>query len=132
MVAPDNVNRLLMVAVPAGAVAILLLIAFTDVSSGLWPRCMFHSLTGLECPGCGSQRAVHALMHGEIALAWSYNPLIFILAPLIPLMLAVSLMPRRLGRLGVWLESRQAALTLLFLIVIWTIVRNLFLRNPSL
>lgn len=132
MVAPDNVNRLLMVAVPAGAVVMLLLLMFTDVSSGLWPRCMFHSLTGLDCPGCGSQRAVHALMHGDLALAWSCNPLLFILAPLIPLMLAVALMPRRLGRLGAWFESRQAALGMLFLLIIWTIVRNLFLRNPSL
>lgn len=125
MVTHYNVNRLLMVAVPLGAVALLLLLAFTDVSSGLWPRCLFHSLTGLECPGCGTQRAVHALFHGDIARAWSYNPLLFILSPLIPLMLASSLMPRWLGRLAKWLESRAAALSLLCLLLLWTIIRNL-------
>lgn len=127
MVSAHNVNRALMVAVPLVGVALLVLLALTDASSGLWPRCLFHSLTGLECPGCGAQRAVHALVHGDPALAWSYNPLLFILAPLIPLMLATALMPRRLGRLRALLESRGAALSLLFLLIIWTIVRNLYL-----
>ena len=32
--------------------------------SDLFPRCVFLSLTGYKCPGCGSQRAIHALLHG--------------------------------------------------------------------
>jgi hypothetical protein len=29
----------------------------------LFPRCLFYSATGLYCPGCGSQRAIHSLLH---------------------------------------------------------------------
>lgn len=42
---------------------------FDPAGSRLFPRCPFLSLTGLRCPGCGSQRALHSLLHGEIARA---------------------------------------------------------------
>lgn len=44
----------------------------------IFPKCPFHSLTGLHCPGCGSQRAIHALLHGEIWTALQYNFLILL------------------------------------------------------
>lgn len=52
-----------------------------DPASGLMPRCAFHYLTGYQCPGCGFQRALHALLHGDIAAAWSYNPFAFFAVP---------------------------------------------------
>ena len=33
----------------------------------IFPRCLFNSLTGYYCPGCGSQRAIHNLLHLDIA-----------------------------------------------------------------
>lgn len=38
-----------------------------------FPRCLFNSLTGYYCPGCGSQRAIHSLLHLDIAGVISYN-----------------------------------------------------------
>jgi hypothetical protein len=32
----------------------------------LFPRCIFYSLSGYYCPGCGSQRAIHSLLHLNI------------------------------------------------------------------
>lgn len=29
----------------------------------IFPKCIFHSVTGYHCPGCGSQRAIHSLLH---------------------------------------------------------------------
>ena len=46
-----------------------------------FPRCWFHETTGLLCPGCGSTRALHALLHGEWGRAWSLNPLAVIALP---------------------------------------------------
>jgi hypothetical protein len=33
----------------------------------IFPRCIFHSITGYYCPGCGSQRAIHQLLHLNFA-----------------------------------------------------------------
>ena len=52
---------------------------FADPTQGLLPKCPFYFITGLYCPGCGSQRAIHALLHGDGGMAMAYNPL-FVLA----------------------------------------------------
>jgi hypothetical protein len=30
------------------------------------PKCPFKMITGFSCPGCGIQRALYAIMHGNI------------------------------------------------------------------
>lgn len=70
--------------VAAVAVAIVVLCWYYyshDPSSGPSLKCTFKVLTGYDCPGCGSQRAFHALLHGRFALAWSYNPMVFFAVP---------------------------------------------------
>jgi hypothetical protein len=48
-----------------------------------YPLCIFHSLTGLWCPGCGSLRALHQLAHGQVLSAFHLNPLLLIGLPLL-------------------------------------------------
>lgn len=45
--------------------------------SQLFPRCAFNSLTGYYCPGCGSQRAIHSLLHLNFAGVVNNNFLFF-------------------------------------------------------
>ena len=40
-----------------------------------WPRCNFRALFGIPCVTCGSTRSAVALLHGDVAGAWSWNPL---------------------------------------------------------
>lgn len=69
---------------PGRAIAILatlvagvvLLRVFDPAAVALFPPCAFHLLTGLLCPGCGLTRAVHQVMHGEIASALALNALL--------------------------------------------------------
>jgi hypothetical protein len=63
--------------------ALLFLRLFNPVGSGLYPPCIFHSLTGFYCPGCGATRALYHLVHGHPAAAFAMNPLLVILMPLI-------------------------------------------------
>ena len=48
---------------------------FNPNESGIFPKCPFHSFTGLYCPGCGSQRALHSLLHFDFAGTLDYNAL---------------------------------------------------------
>src|SRR5471032_2954164 len=48
---------------------------FNPSTHGFYPVCMFHSLTGLNCPGCGATRALYALLHGNLRLALKDNVL---------------------------------------------------------
>jgi len=56
--------------------ALLLLGLFNPVQYHFL-RCPFLVLTGFQCPGCGSQRAIHYLLHGDILQAMRLN-LLFI------------------------------------------------------
>ncbi len=51
----------------------------------LFPTCPFLHITGYECPGCGTQRALHSLLHLNIVDAFRYNALILFLIPYIVL-----------------------------------------------
>ena len=35
--------------------------------------CLFHRVTGLDCPGCGMTRAFHAISRGQFAQALDLN-----------------------------------------------------------
>lgn len=47
----------------------------------LFPKCPFLLLTGLECPGCGSQRAIHHLLHLNVTEALRANMLLVVSVP---------------------------------------------------
>lgn len=72
---------LLLGLVPAAAVAVVMF--FCDpVKVPIYPVCLFHRWTGLDCPGCGGLRAAHALLHGRIVDAMHFNLLLVLSLPL--------------------------------------------------
>lgn len=64
-----------------GIVGIYFLYSFNPASSTFYVPCPFHALTGLYCPGCGSLRAVHQILHGHVAAAFGLNPLMILSLP---------------------------------------------------
>jgi uncharacterized protein DUF2752 len=48
-----------------------------------FPKCPFRLLTGLQCPGCGSTRALYHLLHLEPVVAFKFNPLMVLTLPFI-------------------------------------------------
>lgn len=51
-------------------------------NSSIFPKCHFHQLTGLHCPGCGATRAVHSALNGRLVDAIGYNALLVLGTPL--------------------------------------------------
>ncbi len=100
--------------------------ALDPSSSTLFPRCTFLSLTGYKCPGCGSQRAVHALLHGDLAAAFRYNALLLIAIPWIALCLFAESRRTRTPRLYARLNAPLLIWLFLAMVLIWWLLRNIF------
>lgn len=113
--------------------ALLLAIA----AAGLWyikfayangisilPPCLFHSITGLYCTGCGMTRALHYIMIGQFYQGFRMNPLGVLSAPFLIWALFVVLyrliMDRPLPNIPTW-----APWAILAVIVLYTVARNL-------
>lgn len=45
--------------------------------------CPSKMIFGLNCPGCGSQRMIHSLLHFRFSEAFGYNPLLFLVLPFV-------------------------------------------------
>lgn len=85
---------------------------------GLRISCPIHSLTGIFCPGCGSTRAVRALLGGDLQLAFHNNAL-FLISPVLVL---VGVLISKYSKNRIWL---YLFLSLLLAVVIaFTVLRN--------
>lgn len=62
-------------------VALVALRLYDPATSVLFPPCPLYELTGWYCPGCGSLRALHQLLHGNLAAAFAMNPLAVVSLP---------------------------------------------------
>ncbi len=112
----------------AAAIAVAAVLYLLDpMEFRFLPRCPFKLLTGWDCPGCGFQRAAHALLHGEWDKAWRFNPF---LVYSVPYLLAVMLTEwvwrgERQDRWRRVVEGRWAVGLYLVLFCVWGVVRNL-------
>ena len=70
-------------AVAIGALAgCACLLALDPNEQGHYPTCPFHASTGLWCPGCGSMRALRAVLRGDLAAAAGFNVLMVAAVPI--------------------------------------------------
>lgn len=101
---------------------------FNNPEETIWlPKCPFYMLTGLECPSCGSQRAVYHLLHLEFAEAFRYNPFMVISIPYAILLVTVTWLDPdgKLGKIKKICCHKITVMTYVVLFIIWWIVRNL-------
>ena len=79
---PTFWRAILLAAAVTGVSLVGAVLFFFDPSRhGFYPTCLFHQATGLWCPGCGSLRACHQLLHGHFSAAFHYNALLVISLP---------------------------------------------------
>ncbi len=110
-----------------GAIIVgLALYFFAPDQHRFYPRCLFHALTGLQCPGCGGLRAVHRLLHGDIAAAWHFNPLLVGLVPLLGAGAVAYGISQRTGEKLLRLVRKPViAWGIVAVVVLFAILRNL-------
>ncbi|NET65307.1 MAG: DUF2752 domain-containing protein [Moorea sp. SIO1G6] len=61
--------------------AIILYFFDPSIPGQLYPPSPFRTLTGLYCPGCGTLRGLHQLLHGNVWAAFGLNPLMVLSLP---------------------------------------------------
>ena len=91
------------------------------------PKCLLKAITGYDCPFCGFQRSVWALMRGDFVDAFLYNPYLYIISPylIMVLLCVIGVIPRD-SKLCRALYSRPSITIAAVITVSWWILRNVF------
>lgn len=102
----------------------LLFFFLNPSNSALFPKCPFLLVTGWKCPGCGSQRAIHHLLHLNVSEAFHNNALLTVFV--IPLCLLMIIeYHSSFSKIRSKINHPIVILMLFFIICTWWILRNI-------
>ncbi|AZB21518.1 DUF2752 domain-containing protein [Kaistella haifensis] len=129
-------NRLFMMIIKHLKLAVLILIfiglgvvfySFNPQNSIYFLKCPIYYFTGYLCPGCGSQRAIHELLHLNIKKAFEYNALFVTVTPYVILAIVLNTKPLRnyFPKTRKLFFNPQAILVLLGIAVVFSVYRNI-------
>lgn len=114
-------------------ITVIILIAaykiFDPIANDFFPKCPFFVLTGYQCPGCGSQRAVHELLNFNIVGAWRQNALFLMSMPYVLVGLIFNYVLKPSPRMLYWrklLFGQKAIFLVLIVIVSFWVWRNFY------
>lgn len=109
-----------------GIIAIIILLFFNPVEHVWYPKCFFYQITGFECPSCGTQRAFHAMLHGNFKKAFLYNPFLFFVLPYVIGLVWSKLSKRKWAKeIYNMLSHSKVVYTYVVLYFLWWIIRNI-------
>ena len=75
-------RKVVLTAIWAGVIAVTVYLYIVNPATFRFhPKCPFYVTSGLYCPGCGTSRALHQLLHGNLKAALDYNPFAVIVLP---------------------------------------------------
>lgn len=121
-----NGRRITVIAL--AAVAVVAVVASIDPlgPAGRWlPKCPLHSLTGFDCPGCGTTRALHALLTGHPLEALGHNLFLPVAILMIAFTATAEAAPERFPRLHGLIFNPVTLYGFAFLTIFWWIARNI-------
>ena len=87
--------------------------------------CPFYQISGYQCPGCGSQRAFHELLHLRIFEAIKQNVLFVLAIPYVLVIFYTSFHQEKYQKLRQILMGNKTLLILLVVAILFGVLRNL-------
>ena len=94
-----------------------------NLENGLFfPKCPVHHTMGIYCSGCGSQRAIHDLLHLRIGESISHN---LLLIPAILVIAQHTLVKFQVLKGKSFLSRRYSPLIVLGIVLLFMLLRNL-------
>ena len=99
---------------------------FDPSASIIFPKCPVMSITGYPCAGCGSQRAIHSLLHLNLHDAIRYNFLVVLFIPIVSILIFASAFKTRFPKLYLLSHHPIVAYGLLIIIILWWVLRIYF------
>lgn len=115
------------IAIGLALIAALAMLTLVDPAQSVWvPKCPFKLLTGLQCPGCGGQRAAHALLQGDIVGALRYNWFLVYAGPYLLLLVTERFFLKGEWQQKVrgWAENKYVVWLYIVSYCVWLVVRN--------
>jgi hypothetical protein len=98
---------------------------FPPADYSFYPRCPIYLATHWLCPGCGSTRALHSLLHFDVQSALHYNALFTLLFPLACVWFGfLCYRAMRYDQFPKVAFPRSVAACLIVSVVLFTVVRN--------
>ncbi len=122
-----QIERLLaVVGITAMGLGASILWYFDPTKTSFLPACPMLKFTGFACPGCGMTRGLHALLHGDVLTALSYNALIpFFVVFSGYLFISLILVVVRGRGIPKWTYTPQTLFSILIVMLLFAFVRNL-------
>ena len=106
----------------------LTVLLLVDPAESVWmPKCPVKLLTGLSCPGCGFQRAAHALLQGDVLAALRFNWFFLFAGPYLLVLILESffLKGEWQQRVRHWAENKYVVWAYIVGFCVWFVLRNI-------
>lgn len=88
--------------------------------------CPLKTLTGYECAGCGTQRALHELLHFNLQNAFKFNPLFTLMFFLSIIYVTIRIFghAKTIRKVEEFLFNKKSVVILMIIILVFSLLKN--------
>ncbi|RLJ69002.1 uncharacterized protein DUF2752 [Lacinutrix venerupis] len=115
---------IIIVLIVSGLLALYFL--YNPSHSAFFPKCIFYKTTGLHCPGCGSQRALHDVLQGNFIAGLKHNFLLILLIVVLIYKVALFTLEKFYSKkYNSLLNNPKVLKAILIIIILYWVLRNI-------
>lgn len=99
---------------------------YNPANNSFFPKCLFYKATNLHCPGCGTQRAIHNILQGNILAGLRHNILIALVILVLGYKTALYILKKLFKKeYNSLLNNSIVTKSVLILVILFWILRNI-------